>query len=59
MGSTKFFCTWDIGELIGPQQVRVIDRCKSHFKLSQVCLSRQNQSRQHYELRHSCAWHLS
>ena len=35
MGSTKFFCTWDIGELIGPQQVRVIDRCKSHFKLSQ------------------------
>eukprot|EP01052_Picozoa_sp_SAG31_P010686 SAG31_NODE_592_length_13726_cov_7.188082_6_plen_916_part_00 len=31
----RYFRTGDIGELIGKGQVRVIDRCKSYFKLSQ------------------------
>ena len=35
MGRRRFFRTGDIGELVGPGQVRVIDRWKSHFKLSQ------------------------
>ena len=35
LGGVRYFCTGDVGELVGPGQVRVIDRCKSHFKLSQ------------------------
>ena len=35
VGGVRYFCTGDVGELVGPGQVRVIGRCKSHFKLAQ------------------------
>jgi fatty acid CoA ligase FadD9 len=35
LGGVRYFCTGDVGELVGPGQVRVIDRCKNHFKLTQ------------------------
>lgn len=35
IGGVRYFCTGDVGELVGPGQLRVIDRCKNHFKLAQ------------------------
>jgi len=35
LGGTRYFRTGDIGELVGAGQMRIIDRAKSHFKLSQ------------------------
>ena len=32
LGGVRYFRTGDIGELVGPGEVRVIDRCKSCFK---------------------------
>jgi long-chain acyl-CoA synthetase len=35
LSGVRYFRTGDIGELLGKGQVRVIDRCKSYFKLAQ------------------------
>jgi acyl-CoA synthetase (AMP-forming)/AMP-acid ligase II len=35
INGVKYFRTGDIGELVAPGQVRIIDRCKSFFKLAQ------------------------
>jgi acyl-CoA synthetase (AMP-forming)/AMP-acid ligase II len=35
VGGVRYFRTGDIGEMVGPGEVRVIDRCKSFFKLAQ------------------------
>jgi thioester reductase-like protein/acyl carrier protein len=35
LGGVRYFRTGDIGELTGKGQIRIIDRCKSYFKLSQ------------------------
>lgn len=35
LGGVRYFRTGDVGELVAPGQVRVIDRCKNHFKLAQ------------------------
>lgn len=34
-GLARYFCTGDVGERRGPGEVKVIDRCKNHFKLAQ------------------------
>jgi len=36
VGGVRYFRTGDVGELVGPGEVRIIDRCKAHFKLAQV-----------------------
>ena len=35
LGGIRYFRTGDIGELVGKGHIRVIDRCKSYFKLRQ------------------------
>eukprot|EP00439_Symbiodinium_sp_Y106_P019596 s5596_g2.t1 len=35
LNSVMYFRTGDVGELVAPGNVRVIDRCKHHFKLAQ------------------------
>ena len=35
LAGVRYFRTGDIGELLGKGQIKVIDRCKSYFKLSQ------------------------
>ncbi|CAJ1448540.1 unnamed protein product [Effrenium voratum] len=35
LGGVRYFCTGDVGELVSPANIRVIDRCKHHFKLAQ------------------------
>ena len=35
LDGVRYFCTGDIGEQHAPGQMRVIDRCKNHFKLAQ------------------------
>lgn len=35
MNGVRYFCTGDVGERRGPDEIRIIDRCKNHFKLAQ------------------------
>ncbi|CAK0843476.1 unnamed protein product [Prorocentrum cordatum] len=35
IGGVRYFRTGDVGELVAPGQVKVIDRCNNHFKLAQ------------------------
>ncbi|CAK9086876.1 Carboxylic acid reductase (CAR) (ATP/NADPH-dependent carboxylic acid reductase) (Aryl aldehyde oxidoreductase), partial [Durusdinium trenchii] len=35
LDGVRYFCTGDVGEQLAPGQIRVIDRCKNHFKLAQ------------------------